>query len=847
MPDNRQNLVIPTQANPPQHSLNNYAESPQSQYGASAYGANAYGANAYGANAYGVNASGSESLFARLREWRRIIYRHKWLILAIVLIALPLATIQAYRAKPIYQATTIIDARPETSSLSKSGDVLFVGSNDNTKAEIVIIRSLPVIKQTIASLNLDKNPRFLDVTTKRSVLEALTSLKGAQPEREKKRDQEAAKQNADNAEAGAMKTAALGKTVGHENDGSVADHAETPPNEEAERRRLGPYIQTLLDNLSVDPVRDTRLIKISFKHTDPDIAATVANGVASNFMSYNFQTKTERFNSASNWLEDSTRKLRAQVEKAEQKLINYSQENNIISLEGKENLTAEKLAKLHEQVMRAEFDRILKQSLYEEVKQGRVSQLPEAFADPKTAEARKELDELAVEASQLSVKFGAKHTKVLEVQKKIATLQEQIKDNRSTLEERLKADYERTIRDETSLKSELESAKSEAVQQNQAAIQYSVLQQDFETAKALYTDFLNKTSQASIQRAEQFNNVRLIEEAETPGGPIGPNRSQTILLAFVISLALGIGLSYLMENLNTTIRTVEDLNRFSQLPMLAVIPILTDILANGKRSGIRSIELRAAAIKDVNDSVELLDDISDKPVLADTMKVFSAAAEAYRMLRTSILLSTAGHPPKTIMVTSGQPGDGKTTTVFNIALALTQLKAEVLVVDCDMRKPRIHKLLQLQKSEGLSTLLASGGDPDKFISQTPVPHLSVLPCGFVPPNPSELISSESMKELLRSLAGRFDYVIIDSPPMISVSDPIILSTLVDGVIFVVKSGQSKGELVRRACQDLSAVGARVLGVTLNNLNIRKDGYEYYRHYRYYVDYIDRDGKPRAGE
>ena len=281
--------------------------------------------------------------------------------------------------------------------------------------------------------------------------------------------------------------------------------------------------------------------------------------------------------------------------------------------------------------------------------------------------------------------------------------------------------------------------------------------------------------------------------------------------------------------------------------MLGVIPILTDAAPNTKRSGIRSIELRAATMKDVNDSFELLGDVSDKPVLADSMKVFSAAAEAYRMLRTSILLSTAGHPPKTLMVTSGQPGDGKTTTVFNIALALTQLKAEVLVVDCDMRKPRIHKLLQLQKGEGLSTLLASGGDPDKFIYRTPVRGLSVLPCGYVPPNPSELISSGSMKEALRSLSERFDYVIIDAPPMISVSDPIILSTLVDGVILVVKSGESKGESVRRASQDLSSVGARVLGVALNNLNIRKDGYDYYRNYRQYVDYIDRDPKIRVGE
>jgi capsular exopolysaccharide synthesis family protein len=285
---------------------------------------------------------------------------------------------------------------------------------------------------------------------------------------------------------------------------------------------------------------------------------------------------------------------------------------------------------------------------------------------------------------------------------------------------------------------------------------------------------------------------------------------------------------------------------------LAVIPSLADALPQGRRNGvqgngIRSIEMKTGQAKEINDSFKPLGDFSDKPVLVDSMKMFSAAAEAYRMLRTSILLSTAGRPPKTMMVTSGQPGDGKTTTIFNIALALTQLKAEVVIVDCDMRKPRIHKLLQLTKGEGLSTLLSSGGDLNRFISRTSVPHLSAIPCGHVPPNPSELISSESMKDLLRSLAERFDYVLIDSPPLFTVSDPIILSTLVDGVILVVKSGQSKSELVRRACQDLASVGARLLGVTLNNLNLRKDGYDYYNSYRQYVDYVDRDVRPRVGE
>jgi capsular exopolysaccharide synthesis family protein len=695
---------------------------------------------------------------------------------------------------------------------------------------MLIIKSQPVMKKTVADLNLDKNPRFLEVNTKRSVLEALTSLfKGNVSENGKK------------AAANASEMKAAG-TEGY----------DSPMlSEEAERKRMTPYIQTLSDNLTVTPERDTRLLRISFRHTDPEIATAVANGVASSFINYSYNTKTERFNSASSWLEESTRRLRAQVERAEQKLVNYSKENNIISVEGKENLVVDKLAQLHKQVMVAESDRIIKQSLYDEVKQGRVAQLPEAYADAKTAELRKELNTLAVEASQLSVKFGAKNPKVQEVQTRMATLQEQIKDSQLRLADKLKSDYERAAIDETNFKTELERAKGEAVQQNQASIQYSVLQQDLETAKSLYQDFLNKTSQASIQRAEQFNNVRMIEEAET-STPAGPNRSQTIILALVVSLALGIGLAYLIENLNTTIRTVEDVSRLTQLPLLAVIPSLADALPQERRNGIqgngiRTIEMKTGQAKEINDSFKQLGDFSDKPVLVDSMKMFSAAAEAYRMLRTSILLSTAGRPPKTMMVTSSQPGDGKTTTIFNIALALTQLKAEVVIVDCDMRKPRIHKLLQLTKGEGLSTLLSSGGDLNRFISRTSVPHLSAIPCGHVPPNPSELISSENMKELLRSLAERFEYVLIDSPPLFTVSDPIILSTLVDGVILVVKSGQSKSELVRRACQDLASVGARILGITLNNLNLRKDGYDYYNSYRQYVDYVDRDVRLRVGE
>ena len=791
---------------------------------------------------------GHRARLAQLREWRRMIYRHKWMILSIVSLALPLATIQAYRVKPIYQATTTIDIRPESSSISKSGDILVMDSNDNTRAEMVIIKSQPVIRQVVLSLNLDKNSRFLEVATKRSVLEAVRSLQDGT-------DKHETHNTKDNTQE---KIQEKNNKVGDTDEMKGADPEDDPTDdrllsdEQAEHKRLEPYIQTVLSNLSVEGYPYTRLIKISFRHTDPEIAAAVANGVADNFITFNFEAKTERFISSSNWLDQSTRKLKSQVEQSEQRLADYTAQNGIFSPEGKENLTADKLVRLHDQVMRAETDRILKQSLYEEVKLGRAKQLPEAFADPRTAELKKDLNKLAVTRAQLDVKFGTKNPKYQEIEQQIATYKDQIIENEKNLEERLKADYERAVRDEDSLKAALAEAKNAAVLQNQATIQYSVLKQDLDTARSLYTEFRNRASQTDIQKAEQYNNVRMIERADPPSEAIGPNRHQTIMLGFVLSLILGVGLAYIIENLNTTIRTVDDLTRITQLPLLAVIPTLTESDPQDKRRGrIRSTsgirELKIAALRDIEDSFEVLQDYADRPVLADSLKMFSVAAEAYRMLRTSILLSTAGQPPKTLLISSGQSGDGKTTTVFNLALALTQLQAEVVIVDCDMRRPSVHKLMQMGKTEGLSSYLTSGGDLNKYINKGPVPHLSILPCGFIPPNPSELISSGKMKELLRLLEKRFDYVILDSPPLATVTDPIILSTLVDGVILIVKSGQSKGELVARVCQYLSTVGAKVLGVTLNNINIRKDGYDYYHQYRNYASYIDHESRKRSGE
>jgi capsular exopolysaccharide synthesis family protein len=225
-----------------------------------------------------------------------------------------------------------------------------------------------------------------------------------------------------------------------------------------------------------------------------------------------------------------------------------------------------------------------------------------------------------------------------------------------------------------------------------------------------------------------------------------------------------------------------------------------------------------------------------------TLNNRSSVAEAYRVLRTSVLLSSAGEPPKKILVASGQPGEGKTTTVINTAISLGQLGVKVLIIDCDLRKPTAHKILGVDNDEGLSTYLSRNVELESMIQKLPIANVSLLPSGPVPPNPAELISSEKMKTMLQILGDQYDHILIDSPPLINVTDPVILSTLVDGVMLVVHGGKSTRDVVRRARQELVSVGAKIYGVVLNNLDLRREGYDQYYYYRYYTEYEEKVDK-----
>ena len=762
---------------------------------------------------YGVDPNNG----IHLREVWRIIRKRKWLVAVIAAMTTILLTIEVYRTPSSFKAETTIEIAKDAATVVKTdAQILQISDSDNLNTNKIKFKSRPLLEDVVVRLQLDRNPKFSESLQKKSIVESIKDVSNRLMGRIDRPP--------------APVASPLVSQLGELQDRTPEDS-----------QRLAPYVNILRNKLDVEPIQDTRILRISFEHTDPALAALIVNTAAKNFIDRDFERKTDRFTGTSDWLNRSTRELKSKVEEAEQALADYSRKNGIFATESKESLTTDKLTALHSQAMKSEIDRTLKQSLYEDVMQGRVTELPEAFADQKTASLQGELGRLRVDEAELNIKFGPENPRVAEVQSKIKSIQEQIGDARKNLAGKLKADYERALRDEKSLKGALEKAKSEAVQENQASIQYSILKSDVDTAKTLYHEFLGKTKQADLELHEQHNNLRVIEPADIPASPVGPLRFRTILIGFLVSLVAGVGLAFFLEYLDNTVKSVEDIVRVAQLPTLAVIPSITALpqrTVNSKRRG----KYQVAAITTGADPKA--EGENGKLTKLVTLDKVSSVVEAYRMLRTSVLLSAAGNPPRIILFTSGQPGEGKTTTAINTAISLSQLGSSVLLIDADLRRPTVHRVFKMNHAQGLSTYLSRPVEIDSLIHKLWVPNLSVLPCGPIPPNPAELISSERMKDILKLLSEKYDHILIDSPPLINVTDPVILSTMVDGVILVVQAGRSTRDVVRRARHELSSVGAKIFGVVLNNLDIKREGYGSYL--STYGNYGYGEGREEAG-
>jgi succinoglycan biosynthesis transport protein ExoP len=576
-----------------------------------------------------------------------------------------------------------------------------------------------------------------------------------------------------------------------------------------------------LGRLSVKRVPNSRLIEVTFEAQDPQLAAQIVNTHLQNFVEQNFRSKYDATMQASNWLSSELEELRIKVEKSENARIAYQRANQTWQIDEKQDITTSKLADLSKAVTEAQTDVAQKEALYRMAVSGNVDALPTAHGSEVLTEILKRKSDIDQQYAEALSQYGPNFPKVL----RIAAQQKEVDDNlaraRRTLIESVQQEFN-TARSHVELLQEtLDKERAEANDQAEKLIQYHILQHDAESNRLLYDGLLQKLKEATITVGLRSSNIRVVDPALAPGGPSRPQKARNILLAFLIGLVGGVGLALFREYLDNTVKSPDDIEALTGLPSLAVVPAMPGLNAQQGRLSRKAGEGTSASTAG---RIELLSYVQPK----------SQISEAFRALRTSLLLSQADHPPQVILVTSALPREGKTTAAVNLAVTLAQLGDRTLLMDSDLRKPGIRRALNLTlgKDVGLSSYLAGVSSLDEATIQHPtITNLSALTTGPVPPSPADLLSSHRMREAIAELRRRFKFIVIDSPPVMAATDAVILSALTDGVLLVVRSGETPKEAFTRTRDLLAAVKCRLLGVVLNAVD--SSAPDYYYSYRYY--------------
>jgi capsular exopolysaccharide synthesis family protein len=478
-----------------------------------------------------------------------------------------------------------------------------------------------------------------------------------------------------------------------------------------------------------------------------------------------------------------------------------------------EQVTAQKLAQLNAQVVEAESKRVEAETRYQQATAltstpDMLDSIPEVLNNELIRQIKSMEVELYKRMSELSKKYGENHPQMVAIESELKTLQKRKGQEVNRVINSLRSEYKVAQAKENSLKAALERQKKESLELNQKAIAYAVLQREAESARQMYELLIKRFKETSLTEDMKTGNIRIIDQAEVPLHPVRPKRRLNLLLAVVVGLLTGTGLAFFFEYLDNTIKLPEDIKRHLGIPYLGPVPAMA-FAENGKPDGNRVPEL----------------------VTLHAPK--STASEAYRGIRTSILFSSADKPPQVLLISSAAPQEGKTCTALNLAITMAQADTKVVLVDCDMRKPSLHRVMGVPKDIGLSNLLVGSCDVKEAIISTRIENLDLIPSGPIPPNPSEILGSARMATLLELLRKTYQRIIIDSPPITAVTDAAVLGSLADGSVIVVRAGDTPREIVRNGVNHLMSVNSRILGAVLNGVDMERDGYSYYQYYYYY--------------
>jgi polysaccharide biosynthesis transport protein len=580
-------------------------------------------------------------------------------------------------------------------------------------------------------------------------------------------------------------------------------------------------IDAYLGGLRITPIVDTDLVKIGYVSTDRNLAAKLANAHAHGYIRLGIELRSQANEEAENFLKERLGELKDSLEKSEVALNDYRRAKGIIpglmSLDGKETVVLDRVSELSKDLTSAQVERIGIEAQVQLINSRKYDSLPAVMSDPGVQAVQTQLNSLDADYASMGKKFKPDYPPMMQMAAKRQELQRRLNAEISRVIAGIQGSYQAASDKEKKLQAEMSKERQQALGLNDAAVEYAILQREVDTNRELYENVLQRMKGIALAAESQTSNIIIVDPAETPGAPSSPRKFSTIVRNSALALVAVIGLVFGLEYLDTTLKTPEQVERYLHVPNIGAIPSFASLRLKAKGTTLLPEE---NGVKKIGYGREL-------PGVANP---YSLVGEAYRTFRTALMLSRAGAPPKTILFTSAHSAEGKTVSATNTAAMFAKTGARVLLIDGDLRKPRCHRVLALENSSGLTEVLTGTCEVQDVIRTTPVDGLSFMSAGSLPPNPTELLGSERMGQVLGIVAHEHDVVIIDSPPVMPVSDALLLSTVVDGVVLVVNSLKTSKHHVKMACAKLEYARAKIFGVLLNEIDIKHPGYGHYSHY-----------------
>jgi polysaccharide biosynthesis transport protein len=586
--------------------------------------------------------------------------------------------------------------------------------------------------------------------------------------------------------------------------------------------------------LAIKPVAETSLVNIVFTTPDGRLSAQLANAHAHAYIRQGIELHSQANEEAQKFLETKLVELKEKLQKSEYALNRYRRDQGIVpglmSLDGKETIVIDRLSVLSKDLTEAQVGRLELEAEVQMVRDHQYDALPQVHEDKMLSDLRTNYDALNTEYAGMAKQFKPDYPPLAQLQAKRDQLQHDMDEEIHRVTATIESAYKEAQGKETKLQDEMDKSRSNALGLNDAAVEYAILQREVDTNRDLYNSVLQRMKDVGLAAEARSSNVVIVDEAEASTSPSSPKIAQSVMTSAVLSLVGAIALAFLLDFLNNRLKTPEEVEQYLRVPNLAVVPVFS-YMEEKSRNNRKGPQLPKPDGEP--NSIPALSPRGHPRELIGASNPYSVHGEAYRTLRTGILLSRAGAPPKVILMTSTTSGEGKTVTATNTAVLFAHTGAKVLLIDADLRRPRCHRVFGVDKEPGLTEVLTGRRDVFEMIRPTAVDGLSMLTSGSLPPNPTELLGSDKMKQILTLVAGSFDFVVIDSPPILPVSDSILLSTIVDGVVVIVNSAKTAKQQIRVACARLKYARSKLFGIVLNKVNLQSPEYKYYKNYYFH--------------